>query len=101
MKALDIDYHDNARKLIDDQHNATLSMYGALLSQSSSVWGDMTQMIKDRAGEQSATYKAMFLMQQMFAAASALVSTHLAAAQVLADPSALTLAQKLLIQKWF
>ncbi|ENR2980345.1 phage tail tape measure protein [Acinetobacter nosocomialis] len=94
MKALDVDYHDNARKLIDDQHNATLSMYGALLSQSSSVWGDMTQMIKERAGEQSATYKAMFLMQQMFAAASALVSTHLAAAQVLADPSALTLAQK-------
>lgn len=94
MKALDVDYHDNARKLIDDQHNATLSMYGALLSQSASVWGDMTQMIKERAGEQSATYKAMFLMQQMFAAASALVSTHLAAAQVLADPSALTLAQK-------
>lgn len=94
MKALDVDYHDNARKLIDDQHNATLSMYGALLSQSASVWGDMTQMIKERAGEQSATYKAMFLMQQMFAAASAIVSTHLAAAQVLADPSALTLAQK-------
>ncbi|EPP3506186.1 phage tail tape measure protein [Acinetobacter baumannii] len=94
MKALDVDYHDNARKLIDDQHNATLSMYGALLSQSSSVWGEMTQMIKERAGEQSATYKAMFLMQQMFAAASALVSTHLAAAQVMADPSALTLAQK-------
>ncbi|AZP30392.1 phage tail tape measure protein [Acinetobacter pittii] len=94
MKALDVDYHDNARKLTDDQQNATLSMYGALLSQSSSVWGDMTQMIKDRAGEQSATYKAMFLMQQMFAAASALVSTHLAAAQVLADPSALTLPQK-------
>ncbi|MFP0526514.1 phage tail tape measure protein [Acinetobacter baumannii] len=94
MKALDVDYHDNARKLIDDQHSATLSMYGALLSQSSSVWGDMTQMIKDRAGEQSATYKAMFLMQQAMAIASALVSTHLAAAQVMADPSALTLAQK-------
>lgn len=36
----------------------------------------------------------MFLMQQAMSIASALVSTHLAAAQVMADPSALTLAQK-------
>ena len=94
MKALDVEYSDSAKRLIEDQHSATLSMYGSLLSQAGSVWGDMTQMVKDSAGEQSGAYKAMFLMQQMFAIGSALVSTHLAAAQVMADPSALTLAQK-------
>ena len=94
MKALDVEYSDNAKRLIEDQHSATLSMYGSLLSQAGSVWGDMTQMVKDSAGEQSGAYKAMFLMQQMFAIGSALVSTHLAAAQVMADPTALTMAQK-------
>ncbi|WP_228271093.1 phage tail tape measure protein [Acinetobacter soli] len=94
MKSLDLDYRDNAKMLIEDQHSATLSMYSSLLSQAGSVWGDMTQMVKDSAGEQSGAYKAMFLMQQMFAIGSALVSTHLAAAQVMADPTALTMAQK-------
>lgn len=94
MKALDVEYSDNAKRLIEDQHSATLSMYGSLLSQAGSVWGDMTQMIKDSEGEQSSSYKAMFLAQQMFAIGSALVSTHLAATQVMTDPSALTLAQK-------
>ena len=65
-----------------------------MLSATSSTWSNMTQLVKDGAGEQSGAYKAMFLMQQMFAIGSALVSTHLAAAQVMADPSALTLAQK-------
>lgn len=55
---------------------------------------DMTQIVKDSQGEQSGAYKAMFLMQQMFAIGSALVSTHLAATQVMADPTALTMAQK-------
>lgn len=69
-------------------------MYNNLLTQASSVWGGFTQLVKNSAGEQSAAYKSMFLMQQAMAIASALVSTHLAAAQVMADPSALTLAQK-------
>ena len=84
-------------KLVDARqadHDNQLQFYGQMLSQAGSVWGDMTQMVKDSAGEQSGAYKAMFLMQQMFAIGSALVSTHLAAAQVMADPTALTMAQK-------
>lgn len=94
MAAIDVDYNQQVKDLEFQQYESTMQMYGSLLSQAGSVWGDMTQMVKDSAGEQSGAYKAMFLMQQMFAIGSALVSTHLAAAQVMADPSALTLAQK-------
>lgn len=94
MAAIDVEYAEQAKELDAQQYNDSMNMYGALLSQAGSVWGDMTQLVKDSQGEQSGAYKAMFLMQQMFAIGSALVSTHLAAAQVMADPTALTLAQK-------
>lgn len=88
------EYAEKYRDLQNNQYQAELGMYNNLLSQASNVWGGVTQLIKESAGEQSAAYKTMFLMQQAMAIASALVSTHLAAAQVMADPSALTLAQK-------
>ncbi|MEV8215722.1 tape measure protein [Leifsonia sp. NPDC077715] len=88
------EYAEKYRDLQNTQYEAELGMYNNLLSQASNVWGGFTQLVKDSAGEQSAAYKSMFLMQQTMAIASALVSTHLAAAQVMADPSALTLAQK-------
>lgn len=94
MAAIDVEYAEQVKELDAQQYNDSMNMYGALLSQAGAVWGDMTQLVKDSQGEQSGAYKAMFLMQQMFAMGSALVSTHLAAAQVMADPSALTLAQK-------
>src|SRR5690606_32251703 len=96
MKALDVDYSDNAKRLIEDQHSATLSMYSSLLSQSGAVWGEMTQMVKDSAGESSAAYKVMFLAQQAIAIAQGVVNTELAATGVMNDPSALTMAQKLM-----
>ena len=88
------EYAEKYKDLQNTQYEAELGMYNNLLSQASNVWGGFTQLVKDSAGEQSAAYKSMFLMQQTMAIASALVSTHLAAAQVMADPSALTLAQK-------
>ncbi len=94
MAAIDVDYNQQVKDLEFQQYESTMQMYGSLLSQAGSVWGDMTQIVKDSQGEQSGAYKAMFLMQQMFAIGSALVSTHLAAAQVMADPTALTMAQK-------
>ncbi|MBR7725602.1 tape measure protein [Acinetobacter nosocomialis] len=88
------EYAEKYKDLQNTQYEAELGMYSNLLSQASNVWGGFTQLVKDSAGEQSAAYKTMFLMQQAMSIASALVSTHLAAAQVMADPSALTLAQK-------
>lgn len=45
----------------------------------------MTQAVKDSEGEQSGSFKTMFLMQQSMAFASAIVSAHLAAVQTTAD----------------
>lgn len=88
------EHAEKYKDLVNTQYQAQLGLYSNLLSQASGVWGNMTSMVKESAGEQSAAYKTMFLMQQAMAIASAMVSTHLAAAQVMADPSALTLAQK-------
>lgn len=75
-------------------HKNQLQYYGNMLAITQSTFGQMTSLVKDSQGENSSAYKTMFAMQQAMAIASALVSTHLAAAQVMADPTALTLAQK-------
>ena len=54
-----------------------------LLSQAGTVWGSMTQMVKDSAGEQSGAYKAMFLMQQAIAIGQAIISTEVDATRAL------------------
>ncbi|MEQ1095095.1 hypothetical protein [Acinetobacter johnsonii] len=95
MAAIDVDYNMQAKDLELQQYEDTMQMYGALLSQAGAVWGDMTQMVKDSAGEQSGAYKAMFLAQQMFAIGSALVSTHLAATQAMAAPDMVLFGQKI------
>ena len=93
-KALSESYSKQEQELAQTQYDSQLGLWGNLLGQAQNTWSQMTQAVKDSEGEQSGAFKAMFLMQQMFAIGSALVSTHLAAAQVMADPSALTLAQK-------
>lgn len=60
-------------------HDNQLQFYGQMLSQAGSVWGDMTQMIKDAKGENSKTFKAMFLAQQSMAIAQQIINTELAA----------------------
>ncbi len=42
-----------------------MEVYGQLLSQASTVWGNMTAMVKESAGEQSSAYKAMFLFNKV------------------------------------
>ncbi|MEG9592612.1 tape measure protein, partial [Acinetobacter baumannii] len=60
-----------------------LEGYGQLLSQASSVWGNLTAMVRESAGEQSGAYKAMFLAQQGIAIAQAMINTELAATEAL------------------
>lgn len=83
--ALSEAYNKQEQDLAKAQYESQLSLWGNLLGQAQNTWSQMTQAVKDSAGEQSGAYKAMFLMQQMFAIGSALVSTHLAATQVAAD----------------
>ncbi|WP_228138582.1 transglycosylase SLT domain-containing protein, partial [Acinetobacter baumannii] len=88
------EYHLKAIDARKADHDSQLQLYSQMLSSASSTWGNLTQIVKDARGENSRSYKAMFVAQQSFAIASAIISAHLAAAQVMADPFALTLAQK-------
>ncbi|HAV5474034.1 TPA: hypothetical protein JI092_11940 [Acinetobacter baumannii] len=85
MKALDFEYQDSSKQLIQEQHESQLNLYGSLLSQASTVWGSMTQMVKEAKGENSKTYKAMFLAQQGIAIAQQIINTELAAMQPIAQ----------------
>ena len=88
MAALDVDYHQKAKELESQQYTDTLSMYGSLLSQAGSVWGSMTEMVKNSAGESSAIYKTMFLAQQAIAIGQAIINTEVGATAALkVDPT--------------
>ncbi|MEG9788657.1 hypothetical protein V6W86_06470 [Acinetobacter baumannii] len=77
------EYAQKYQDLQQSQRQTQLELYGSLLSQASTVWGSMTEMVKNSAGEQSSAYKAMFLMQQAIAIGQAIISTELAATKAL------------------
>ncbi|HAV3754843.1 tape measure protein [Acinetobacter baumannii] len=77
------EYAQKYQDLQQSQHQTQLELYGSLLSQASTVWSSMTEMVKSSAGEQNSTYKAMFLMQQAIAIGQAIISTELAATKAL------------------
>ena len=84
-KALTEEYAKQEAEYAQYQHDNQLSMYGSLLSQAGTVWGSMTEMVKDAAGEGSAAYKAMFLAQQAIAIGQAIINTELGATKALAE----------------
>ena len=86
MAAIDVDYQQQVQDLEFQQYNEKMGMYSEMLSQVSSIWGNMTQMVKDSQGEQSGAFKAMFLVQQSMAAAQAIIYANVASAAALAPP---------------
>lgn len=66
-----------------------------LLASYSSAFGSMADILKTAQGEQSSAYKTMFAVSQGFALAEAGLNISKALSQVLADPSAMTTAQKI------
>ncbi|MEW7963351.1 transglycosylase SLT domain-containing protein, partial [Acinetobacter baumannii] len=77
------EHAEKYKDLVNTQYQAQLGLYSDLFTQASGVWGNMTAMIKESAGEQSAAYKAMFFVQQGIAIAQGIISTELAAAKAL------------------
>ncbi|CAM9226511.1 hypothetical protein [Acinetobacter pseudolwoffii] len=86
MAAIDVDYQQKTKDLEFQQYNEKMGMYSEMLSQASSIWGNMTQLVKDSQGEQSGAFKAMFLIQQGMAAAQAIIYANVASAAALAPP---------------
>ena len=85
-KALTEEYANQEWELEFQEYNKKMNLYGDMLSQVSSIWGNMTQMVKDSQGEQSGAFKAMFLVQQAMAAAQAIIYANVASAAALAPP---------------
>ncbi len=79
------EYYLKAADARKSDYENQLQLYNQVLSATSTTWGSLTQIVKDARGENSSSFKAMFVAQQSFAAASAIISAHLAAVQVAAD----------------
>ncbi|MGK7853468.1 hypothetical protein ACSRDP_19395, partial [Acinetobacter baumannii] len=76
---MDNEYHLKAIDARKADHDSQLQLYSQMISSASSTWGGLTQIVKDARGENSRSFKAMFIAQQSFAIASAIISAHLAA----------------------
>ena len=99
MKALDIDYHDSAKQLADDQQQSQLSLWSNLVSSAQNTFSQITQSVMSANDEQSNSYKIAFLAQQSFAFASAMISAQLASLQVASDASITLFGAKIAASK--
>ncbi|MFN3074731.1 tape measure protein [Acinetobacter sp. TY2] len=83
------------RDLAKTQQQEQLSLLSGILSNAQTTFSQLTQSAKDGAGEQSTMYRTMFALQQGFSIASSILAAHTAYTQAFADPSAMTLPQKI------
>ena len=65
-----------------------------LLSSAESTFGSLASILENAQGRQSSAYRAMFAISKGFAIAQASLNLSSAIAQAMADPSAMTPAQK-------
>lgn len=80
--------------LAQQQKLEQFNLWGSVLNQAQNSFAQLTQSAKDSAGEQSNVYRTMFAMQQAFSIASSMAAAYTAYTQAFADPSAMTLPQK-------
>lgn len=87
-----------ANKIIEDDNKklaeTELQRQNMILGTTASIFGSLAELSKAFQGEQSNTYKALFAVSKGFAIAQAGLNLSSALSQTLADPSALTPAQK-------
>ncbi|WP_216071070.1 phage tail family protein [Acinetobacter faecalis] len=93
-KALTEEYAKQDEELLDQQKLDQLNLWSGVLGQAQNTFAQLTQSAKDSAGEQSSVYRNMFAMQQAFSIASSMAAAYTAYTQAFADPSAMTLPQK-------
>ncbi|MDV1857897.1 tape measure protein [Citrobacter freundii] len=86
----------NARKKIAvDEANAQAAAMGSLLGSVSQGFESLASIIANSSGKSSGAYTAMFAAAKAFAVAQSTLSLNTAIMQAMADPTALTPAQKL------
>ncbi|EAN3431495.1 tape measure protein [Salmonella enterica subsp. enterica serovar Virchow] len=86
----------NARKKIAvDEANAQAAAMGSLLGSVSQGFESLSSIIANSSGKSAGAYTAMFAAAKAFAVAQSTLSLNTAIMQAMADPTALTPAQKL------
>lgn len=83
------------RKIAIDEANAQAAAIGSILGSASQGFDSLATMIQNTSGKSSGAYIAMFAAAKAFAIAQSTLSLNTAIMQAMADPTALTPAQKL------
>lgn len=96
LYAIDLQYDQQVKDLAQQQKLDQINLWSGVLGHAQNTFAQLAQSAKDASGEQSSTYRTMFAMQQAFSVASSLTAAWTAYAQAFADPSAMTLPQKVL-----
>lgn len=78
----------------NDKFQTEMQKYAEILNTLGSAFGDLTSVIEQAGGKQSAAYKAMFAIQKSFAIAEATINVTRAASQAMADWSTMNPAAK-------
>lgn len=94
LYAIDLQYDQSVKDLAQSQMLQQLDMWQGIFSSGQTTFAQLTQLVKNNAGEQSTAYRIAFAGQQAFSIASSLVAAWTAYTQAFADPSAMTLPQK-------
>ncbi|ACS96921.1 phage tail length tape measure protein [Aggregatibacter aphrophilus NJ8700] len=92
------EFQQRRQQIIDkyknDEFQRDMGQYATGLNDLGGAFGNLASAVEQSAGKQSAAYKAMFAVSKAFAIAEATVKLSQAISQALADPTALTPAQK-------
>jgi len=95
------EYYDNSKALAEDAANFVAEQEArktqariAALNSASSLFGSLSDIVSKTSGEQSDAFQALFALSKGFAVANASLNLYSAISQALADPTALTPAQK-------
>lgn len=94
LYAIDLQYDQSVKDLAQSQMLQQLDMWQGIFTSGQTTFAQLTQSVKNNAGEQSTAYRIAFAGQQSFSIASSLVAAWTAYTQAFADPSAMTLPQK-------
>lgn len=85
LAAIDVQYDQQVKDLAQSQYETQMNIWQDLLTRTGSIFGQVAEMVKNTAGESSAAYKAMFLVNQGVSMAQAMINTEVAATKAMAE----------------
>ena len=85
LYAIDLQYDQSVKDLAQSQFESQMGIWQDLLTRTGTIFSQVAEMVKNTAGESSAAYKAMFLVNQGISIAQALINTEVAATKAMAE----------------